>query len=328
MSDKKILLLIGFLLMAASALGFFLIEHENASKSHSQKFEATEIKTETKAEKQSNTEPQTQKIDLYSDFAYYIPLSSIVETAEFSESTKQKINHILEISQGCYFIKQNPSTKEIYIFLKNPATDMSERYMRHNLQVAHIDRNGNVSYTDIGYSGEYGEISNAVTSTGDDEWIFDETIEPKRPIKHVAFDDKKNILYSEYWNYDENEPTKYEMKNTVGDVISIMKETVSGDTGYRQEHIFYDNSGNIVRSMTVNYDGADIVWFTYYDSELCENSITIESVYKDGIKTSEKIYNHAYKPIKQLIPSYTDGVLTAIKVFNSDGVVTDSFSGK
>lgn len=329
MSDKKIILLIGFLLIAAGTLGLFLIERDGVLKSNSANVEVSESAPETKTVKPNKkTENQPKKIDLYSDFPYYIPLSSIVETADFSSSTKEKVNRILEISQGCYFIKQNPAKKDVYIFLQNPATDMSERYMRHNLQVAHIDEHGNVSYSDIGYSGEYGEIANAVVSNNNDEWIFDETVEPKRPIKHVAFDDKKKILYSESWNYDEKEPIKYEMKNANGAVISVMKETFSGDSGYRQEHIFYDDSGNIIKSLTANYDGADIIWFTYYDSDFEDTSITIESVYNSGVKIAEKVYNHSYQLIKQITPSYTDGILTSVKILNPEGAETDSFWGK
>ncbi len=329
MADKKIMLLIGFLLITAGIVGLLLIEHDNDTKLNENKAEINAVQPEkTSANHIKPVETTAQKTDLYSEAAYYTPLSSIAELAEIPAETKKKIDHILEISSGCYFIKQNPATKDIYIFLQNPVTDMSERYTRHNLQIAHIDENGNVSYEDIGYCGEYGEITNAVILNKNEEWVFDETVEPNRPINHVAFDTKNNILYSESWNYDETEPLKYEMKNSAGKIISVMKEYTSGDSGYRQEHIFYDDNGNTVKSITISYEGADIVWFTYYDSNLPDNSITIESIYNNGIKTSEKIYNQAYQLVKSFAPEYTNGSLTSLKVYNSDGKEVSHFIEK
>lgn len=329
MADKKIILLIGLLLITAGIVGLLLIERGTSTNPDKNNIEISSVQhKKTSAQHAKPIETTAQKADLYSDAAYYTPFASIAELAEISAETKKKIDHLLEISSGCYFIKQNPETKDIYIFLQNPVTDMSERYIRHNLQIAHIDGNGNVSYEDIGYSGEYGEISNAVTLNKNEEWVFDETIEPNRPMHHVAFDTKNQILYSESWNYDETEPLKYEMKNSAGKTISVMKEYTSGDSEYRQEHIFYDDNGNTVKSITISYDGADIVWFTYYDSNLPDNSITIESVYDNGIKTSEKIYNQAYQLVKSFTPGYTNGSLTSLKVYNSEGKEINYFTKK
>ena len=109
------------------------------------------------------------------------------------------------------------------------------------------------------------------------------------------------------------------MKNASGNVVSVMKETVDGDMSYRQEHIFYDDNGNIRKSLTIHYEGADLKWFTYYDSLSPENSVTIESEYENGMKILEKIYNSEYKLIYTIKAQYNDGIRTRIELYDADG---------
>ena len=97
---------------------------------------------------------------------------------------------------------------------------------------------------------------------------------------------------SETWNYDDSDPVKYEMKNSDGHVLSVMKETVSGDSEYRQEHIFYDSEGHTKRSFVASYDGADIKWFTYYDAEAPYKNITIEYTSIDWHRKTKKLKDY------------------------------------
>ena len=189
--------------------------------------------------------------------------------------------------------------------------------------MAEIDTvTGNVSYVDFGFNGQEDEINNAVVQQKGEEWVFDESEEPYRPLKHTVYDKKKKILYSEMWNYDETEPVKYEMTNEKGNVISVRKEVFDNNSGYREEHILYDDDGKIVRSMTADYDGANLKWFTYYDSNMTHNNITIESEYENGIKIAENIYNQEYQLVKKLTAGYNNGDFVSLKIFGKDGSET------
>lgn len=321
MKNKKIILLIGVLCVLAGAIGIFLIEHEQTQ----QKTE-TNKQTEVKPKKSANVEKakdektsSVKKADLYSNSVFDIPLVSIAETVTLSPETKQKIDNILQVSNGCYLLKQNPENKEICIILQSPVKENENCYPRHNLQVVNIDTNGHATYSNIGYSGQENEIDNAVLKTKTDEWVFDETSEPYRPLSHTVYDKKKKVVMSETWNYDDSDPVKYEMKNSDGHVLSVMKETVSGDSEYRQEHIFYDSEGHTKRSFVASYDGADIKWFTYYDAEAPYKNITIESQYDNGLKTAEKIYNQDYQLVNTIKADYTDGERSGLKVLDAEG---------
>lgn len=319
MTNKRIILIISLLAIIAGLIGVFLIEREFQS-DNSNTREAVTKKTDYNDKPSQKTQkPQTIKADLYSDSLYNLPLVSIAELSNITPSVKQKVYEILENSQGCYYLEQNPETKEIFIILLNPAEGTGDKYIRHNLQTAKIDSNGHVTYTNIGYNGQDGEIENAVVQSKTEDWIFDESVEPYRPLKHIVYDKKKKVLYSETWNYDESEPVKYEMKNSENNVISVMKESSTDASQYRQEHIFYNNEGHTVKSLVANYDGADIKWFTYYDAERPAESITIESGYDNGLKTTEKIYDNEYKLVKTLNANYKDGTRTNLQVFDSEG---------
>ena len=106
--------------------------------------------------------------------------------------------------------------------------------------------------------------------------------------------------------------------------ISIIKETTDGNDNYRKEHIFYDSDGNTEKSLSANYEGADIKWFTYYDAKNPENNISIESVYNDGLKTEEKIYNQEYKLMNTLKADYSDGERTELTLFDEEGKEKES----
>ena len=71
--------------------------------------------------------------------------------------------------------------------------------------------------------------------------------------------------------------------------------------------------------MTADYEGENIKWFSYYDSQSPENSIMIESAFEDGIKTEEKVYNQNFKVEKTLKAIQTSDGRQKLKVINSEG---------
>ena len=197
---------------------------------------------------------------------------------------------------------------------------MGDRYSRHNLQFAQISPNGNISYHFAGYDGQDGETSNAVTPNGDDIWEFDKSVEPPRPLKHTAYDNKGKVKFTEEWNYSHDADIKYIMKNAEGKTLSVFKETPDGMANYRKEHVFYDKDGNTTMSVSANFEGPNLKRFTYFDSETPKDSVTIESEYSDeGYKTEEKIYNKEYKLTNTVKANYSQGERKEIKVLDADG---------
>ncbi len=319
MANKRIFLGIGALCLLAVAIGIFLIEHDIKSKKTvendttlQKQIETTKITPPSKTE----AEKHTIACDLYSNSPYYIPFSAISEIAQLSPTNKDILDMLLENAQGFYFLKQNKATGEIFILLQNPAK-INNNYIRHGLQTADITKDGHISYSNIGYTGEENEIDNVENIT--DHWEFDSSIEPNRPLKHTIYDKSKKVMFEESWNYNETEPIKYLMKDSKGNIISIFKETIDNNSNYRREHIFYNSEGNITKSITINYEGADIKWFTYFDSENPDKNITIESIYENGLKIEEKIYNQEFKQINSLKATYADGEKREMFLLDSEG---------
>ena len=269
--------------------------------------------------KQTNKEKIT---DLYSSTPYDIPLFSVVEISKQPLIIQKAIKNILEDSQGFYLLKKE--NDKIVILLQNPITH-TDTYARHELQFAEVDMQGNIHYRTAGYNGVDGEISNTDESQSD-EWEFDESTEPKRPLTHTAYDEHGHIKYIEKWNYNEDEPIKYEMKNADEKVLSVLRETQDNDSNYRKEHVFYDNNGTTKMSLSVNYDGANISRMTFYNSENQLDSMSIISEYDNGLKTKELIYNNDYELVNTVTSDYSDGERKNIKVFDSKGNEIDKIS--
>ena len=320
MSNKKIILLIGLLLIVAALTGYFLIEREikEPSPAENKQVEKVHKSTSTAPKNTAEKEENSLTADLYNNDLYNLSLASIVEISKMPALVKEKIDKILELSQGCYLLKQNSDSGKIYILLQNPVENAGHRYSRHNLQMAVINNDGSVHYKDIGFSGNEGEIENIILKSKTEDWEFDESIEPARPLKHTTYDKKKQVLYSECWNYDDSEPVKYEMKDANDNVVSIMKGSFEGDSTYREEHIFYDHQGNIEKTVVITFEGANIKWFTYYDAAMQKDSVTIEFEYNNGQKTGEKIYNNKYQLTEIIKACYNDDLRTGIKVYDSE----------
>ena len=324
MVDKKIIIGVsaGALaaLVALSCVSCHMIKSKTkaAVTAQSQQTAVTQPRYVSFGQPKPAVEKQAEHADLYSSTPYDIPLISIAEICKLSPKVKKSVDDMLESSQGFYFLKQDPDTKDVTILLQN-SVDLGDRYSRHNLQFAQISPDGNISYHFAGYDGEDGETSNAVVQ-GDDIWEFDKSVEPPRPLKHTAYDNKGKAIFTEEWDYSPESEIRYIMKNAEGKTLSILKETLDGDVNYRKEHIFYDKDGNTTMSVSANFEGPNLKRFTYYDSETPKDNVTIESEYsEDGNKTGEKIYNQEYKLTKTVKADYTDGERKEIRVMDSEG---------
>ena len=255
-----------------------------------------------------------KRYDLYSSTAYDLPLFSIVEISKLSTNVKKVVDKLLEDSQGFYLLRKNGD--KVLIILQNPIRN-ENIFSRHDLQFVEIDLNGKVIYHNAGYQGSDGETVNIVMQK-EDNWNFDETTEPQRPLKHIAYNEKGKIKFTEYWNYDEKEPIKYQMKDAQKKVISILKESQENDSNFRKEHVFYDNDGKTKMSLTVNYDGANLSRMTFYNAHDSIDSVSIISEYENGLKTKESVYNEAYELINVVVSEYIDGERKCIKVYDND----------
>ena len=262
----------------------------------------------------TKAEQPDKKSNLFSETIYNIPLMSIVEIDKAPESIQKSAEKLLEDAQGFYFARYDENKKELNVLLENPITQ-GNTYIRHNLEFACVKEDGSVKYSKEGYSGHEGETANAV-ETEEDLWEFDKAVEPPRPLKHMVFGDNGQIEFVETWNYDENEPVKYEMKDGDGKVISIMKESADGAT-YRKEHVFYDKDGKTRMSLSVNYDGTDLSRLSYYDADN-NNGLSIISEYSEGNKVKEVIYNQDYELQNTVKSEYENGKRKSVTILDSD----------
>lgn len=311
MSTKKFSLLIcGAIAISLICTGCFPKKVADSTNKQEQKGSAKQAIQTPKIEE--------TKYDLYSETPYDLPLVSIADISKLSVKTKKTIDSILESSQGFYYLKVN-NNGDIFIILQNPI-QITNTYSRHNLQFIEIDKDGVVTSHTAGYTGIDGEIENAIKQK-DDVWTFDNSVEPYRPTKHIAYNEKGKVKFIETWSYDDTEPVKYQMKDSHKKVVSILKETQDNDANLRREHIFYDNEGNTTMSLTVNYDGANISRLTYYNSHDKIDSVSILSEYNEGNKVKELIYNEDYELINTAIAEYIDGTRKNIQVLDKDGNV-------
>lgn len=305
------------ILAAAGGLFFFLDKAINEKNITEQKTDTLNVTVQPKVEK---------KYDLYNSTPYDLPFSSIVDISRHPESTKKEIDTLLEEAQGFYYLKSD-NEGNVFIILQNPIQD-SGVYPRHNLEFVEITASGNKNIYSPVYAGIEGETINAVAEANSkpDIWKFDKSTEPYRPNKHTAYDERGKVKFSEYWYYSEKDDTKYVMKSPKGKVLSILKETLDGDSNYRREHIFYNEDGEVEMSISINYDGANISRFTYYNSLDKDNSVSIISEYTDGVKTKEQIYNANYGLVKTFKAKYTDTFRTEIETFDSEGNAINKIS--
>ena len=317
MVTKNVFVGISVAILAAAGSLFFLLDKSlKETNLPEQKNNVQKVVVQPKVEK---------KYDLYNSTPYDLPFTSIVDISKLSENTKKEIDALLEQAQGFYYLKTD-SDGNIFIILQNPTQDAGV-FPRHNLEFVEITEAGKNIYSPV-YAGIEGETINAVAEANSkpDIWKFDKSTEPYRPIKHAAYDEKGKVSFTEYWNYSEKDDIKYTMKSPKGKVLSVLKETLDGDSNYRREHIFYNEEGNVELSISINYDGANISRFTYYDALKPEESVSIISEYYDGLKIKEQIYDTSYNLIKSFTAKYADNLRTEIQIEDKDGNIISKIS--
>ena len=245
------------------------------------------------------------KSDLYKGVPdSLLPLSAISEIASLNGNLHKTIKELVDNSTGVLYAKRNGN--KLLMVVENPDDN------RHGLEFIEISADG--KHEKIGFLlSKYSE-----SNTDDDLWEYETEEEVKRPVKHTKFNSDGEVEFVETWNYSSDEPIKYELKNKEDKVISLVKETIDENNSMRQEHLIYDKDGKTKLNLTVNYDGADLTRFTYYNADKQEESGSLFSEFKDGIKTKETVYTSDYKVKNVYVPKYIDNERSEIQVLDNE----------
>ena len=276
------------------------------------KTQATQVKQKIKENKEN------KRFELYTNSPYEMPLFSITEISKLPQETTKKIDTLFEEGQGFFLLKNNRHNDSALIILQNPISKINS-FPRHEIEIVKVSQNSQKT-KDLGYLGEKDEISDAINKveSNNDIWEYDNSLEHPRPLKHKNYDEFGAVNFTETWNYNDSEPIKYEYKDKHDKVISVRKETFENETNYRREHVFYDENGNIKISISITYDGANIVKFTYFDAEDPQDSVTIITEYLDGNKIAEKIYNSEYQLQNIIKAKYENSTRKQITVYDAE----------
>ena len=242
-------------------------------------------------QKNENNNENIVKANLYNDApSSVIPLSAITELTSLPKTTQTLINDIIK-SNNIYMIQK--LNNKLLIISDNPEN------IRHSIEFTEISlSNGHQIKTTLGYNDKIKDSQN-------DIWEYDETTH--QPIRHTKYNSDGDMEFVEVWNYDQNDPVKYEMKDANGKVISMRKETLNGGTDLRIEHLLYDKDGNTRINVSATYDGEDIKRFTYYNADKINESGSIFSEYSDGQKIKETVYTSDLKVKNTYTSDYKDG---------------------
>ena len=245
------------------------------------------------------------KTDLYKGVPdSLLPLSAISEIASLNGHVHKTIKELVDNSTGVLYAKR--SGNKLVMVVENPDDN------RHGLEFVEISADG--KHEKIGFLlSKYSE-----GNTDEDLWEYDVSEDVKRPTKHTKYNSDGDVEFVETWNYSSDEPIKYELKNKDDKVISLVKETIDANNSMRQEHLIYDKDGKTKVNLTVNYDGADLTRFTYYNADKPNESGSVISEYKDGVKTKETVYTSDYKVKNVYEPEYKNGEREGIKVFDNE----------
>ena len=245
------------------------------------------------------------KSDLYKGVPdSLLPLSAISEIASLNGNLHKTIKELVDNSTGVLYAKRNGN--KLLMVVENPDDN------RHGLEFIEISADG--KHEKIGFLlSKYSE-----GNTDDDLWEYETEEEVKRPVNHTKFNYDGEVEFVETWNYSSDEPIKYELKNKEDKVISLVKETIDENNSMRQEHLIYDKDGKTKLNLTVNYDGADLTRFTYYNADKKEERGSLFSEFKDGIKTKETVYTSDYKVKNVYVPKYKDNERSEIQVLDNE----------
>lgn len=270
-----------------------------------EKTEAKQIKKVAPQKIEQKIKDNKIKSDLYKGVPdSLLPLSAISEIASLNGNLHKTIKELVDNSTGVLYAKRNGN--KLLMVVENPDDN------RHGLEFIEISADG--KHEKIGFLlSKYSE-----GNTDDDLWEYETEEEVKRPVKHTKFNSDGEVEFVETWNYSSDEPIKYELKNKEDKVISLVKETIDENNSMRQEHLIYDKDGKTKLNLTVNYDGADLTRFTYYNADKQEESGSLFSEFKDGIKTKETVYTSDYKVKNVYVPKYKDNERSEIQVLDNE----------
>ena len=321
MVEKKIVVGISFAVLA-TALTFicqlnFKKDIEETKPVQIQKIQQKTIPTPVK--------PPKNIADMYNSTVYDLPLFSIAQISTMPKALKEVVDKSLEEAQGFYLLNYNKDEQKVFIILQNQLS-VADAYPRHNLEFMELYLNsedGKVlkNLYSPAYLGQANESFFAAYSVhgSEEAWVLDDKSEVKRPLKHTYYDPKGKVKIQEIWNYDENKDIKYQLKGSSKNVISMLKEYKQGEDGLRKEHLFYDADGNLIISLTINYEGANITRIMYFDKHNTDECMSIIAYYSEGMKTKEEIYGNDYKLKNTVEAEYKDGERQKIKLLNSAG---------
>lgn len=270
-----------------------------------EKSEPKQIKKVAPQKNEQKIKDNKIKSDLYKGVPdSLLPLSAISEIASLNGNLHKTIKELVDNSTGVLYAKRNGN--KLLMVVENPDDN------RHGLEFIEISADG--KHEKIGFLlSKYSE-----GNTDDDLWEYETEEEVKRPVKHTKFNSDGEVEFVETWNYSSDEPIKYELKNKEDKVISLVKETIDENNSMRQEHLIYDKDGKTKLNLTVNYDGADLTRFTYYNADKQEESGSLFSEFKDGIKTKETVYTSDYKVKNVYVPKYKDNERSEIQVLDNE----------
>ena len=323
MSKKKILIIASILCIAG--YGIFELfsnkeENTNTNNEVSVEYKNTSTTKKIKTDKKSNDKPnkiqsssnnkesKTKKQDnkliketnLYKETSSsVIPLSAITELSGLPASIRNTVD-IITRTNNIYMVQRH--NDKIFIISDN------HENIRHGIDFVEISLvNGQHTQTTLGYSDKMKDSDN-------DIWEYNS--DTKLPTRHTKYNKDGDMEFVEVWNYDDN-PVKYEMKDSDGKVLSMRKETQHGGTDLRVEHLIYDKNGNTRINVSATYDGEDIKRFTYYNADKPAESGSIFSEYTDGNKTKETVYTSDLKVKNTYTSEYKDGLREEITKFDN-----------
>lgn len=310
--------------VAVACLSALLVSKETKNDDESlpekevKKIEKTATKPVTQPVLQQKKEVKKEnnvKTDLYKGVPdSLLPLSVINEVASLSNYAQKTVKQFVDNSTGVLYAKR--SGNKLFMIVENPNDN------RHGLEFIEISADGKHEKTDFLLS-KYSE-----GNTDDDLWEYDVSEDVKRPIKHIKFNSDGETEFVETWHYSSEEPIKYELKNKDDKVISLVKETIDENNSMRQEHLIYDKDGKTKMNLTVNYEGADLTRFTYYNADKPNDGGSVMSEYKDGIKTTETVYTSDYKVENVYKPLYKNCERESIKVFDGENKEVKTLIGE
>lgn len=250
---------------------------------------------------EAKTDNNVIKTDLYNDTpSSALPLSAITEISTLPENVREIVINISK-DNNIYMIQKH--NNKLLIISDNPEN------IRHGIDFTEVTiSNGHQIKTTLGYNDKMKDSRN-------DVWAYKP--DTNQPVKHMKYNDDGDIEFVEEWNYDPENPVKYEMKDAEGKVISIKKETLSNGTDLRVEHLIYDKDGKTKVNVSATYEGDDIKRFTYYNADKINDSASVFSDYSEGVKTKETVYTSDLKVKNTYVSDYTEGNRENIIIYDN-----------